>query len=140
MVAPNVKPTRPTNRNTAAVPSAVRRPREITLLYLLTAIIRPSRVEDVRDALEGAGLTVTEVHGFSRQRGHVETYRGAEYQIELVPKVRVEVLVEADDADDVVARVREAAHSGRLGDGKIWLSPLTTVVRVRTGEQGAVAI
>lgn len=110
------------------------------LLHLLTAIIRPSRVDDVLAALDGSGLTVTEVHGVSRQAGHIETYRGSEYQVELVPKVRVEVLVDADDVDDVLAAVREAAHTGKVGDGKIWLSSVGLIVRVRTGETGAAAI
>jgi nitrogen regulatory protein P-II 1 len=110
------------------------------VLHLLTAIIRPSRIDDVRHALGGVGLTITEVHGFSRQGGHLESYRGSEYQVDLVPKVRVEVLVEEEKVDAVLAAVREAAHTGKLGDGKIWLAPVGPVMRIRTGEQGAAAI
>lgn len=110
------------------------------MLHLVTAIIRPSRIDDVRDVLEGMGVTVTEVHGFSRQGGHVETYRGSEYQIELVPKVRVELVLEAVDVDRVLAAVGEAARTGKLGDGKIWVTQVDEVVRVRTGEAGPAAL
>jgi nitrogen regulatory protein P-II 1 len=110
------------------------------VLHLVTAIIRPSRIDDARDALEGMGITVTEVHGFSRQGGHTETYRGSEYQIELVPKVRVELVVEAMDVDRLIELVTEAARTGKLGDGKIWVTPIDQVVRVRTGEQGPAAL
>ncbi|HEX7133071.1 MAG TPA: P-II family nitrogen regulator [Iamia sp.] len=110
------------------------------MLHLVTAIIRPSRLDDVRDALEGMGLTVTEVHGFSRQGGHLEAYRGSEYQIELVPKIKVELVVEAVDVDRLLDAVTGAARSGKLGDGKIWTSPVVQVVRVRTGEDGPVAL
>jgi len=110
------------------------------VLQLVTAIIRPSRIDDVRDVLEGMGITVTEVHGFSRQGGHLETYRGAEYQIELVPKVRVELVVEAVDVDRLLDLLAEAARTGKLGDGKIWVTPVDQVVRVRTGEDGAAAV
>lgn len=110
------------------------------MLHLVTAIIRPSRVDDVRDAIEGMGVTVTEVHGFSRQGGHLETYRGSEYQIELVPKIRVEMVVEAADVDRLLAVVTEAARTGKLGDGKVWVTPVAQVVRVRTGEDGPAAL
>lgn len=111
-----------------------------TVLHTVTAIIRPSRVDDVRDALEGLGITVTEVHGFSRQGGHTEAYRGTEYQVDLVPKVRVELVVEAVDVDRLIDLVTEAARSGKVGDGKIWVTPALQVVRVRTGEAGPAAI
>lgn len=110
------------------------------VLHLVTAIIRPSRVDDVRDALEGMGITVTEVHGFSRQGGHLETYRGAEYQIELVPKIRVELVVEAVDTDRLIDVIAAAARTGKLGDGKVWITPVVQVVRVRTGENGVTAL
>ena len=110
------------------------------VLHLVTAIIRPSRLDDVHDLIAGLGLTITEVHGVSRQGGHVETYRGSEYQIELVPKVRVEVVVEDVDVDRVLAAITEAARTGRLGDGKIWVTRVDEVVRVRTGESGPVAL
>jgi nitrogen regulatory protein P-II 1 len=110
------------------------------VLHLVSATIRPSRIDDVRDALEGMGITVTEVHGVSRQGGHTETYRGAEYQIELVPKVRVDLVVEAGDVDRLIDLVTEAARSGKLGDGKIWVTPIEQVVRVRTGEAGPAAL
>jgi nitrogen regulatory protein P-II 1 len=110
------------------------------VLHLVTAIIRPSRLDDVRDVIDGMGITITEVHGFSRQGGHLETYRGSEYQIELVPKVKVELVVEAVDVDRLLGLVAEAARSGRLGDGKIWVTPVAQVVRVRTGEDGPAAL
>lgn len=110
------------------------------MIQLVTAIIRPSRIDDVRDALEGMGITVTDVHGFSRQGGHLETYRGAEYQIELVPKVKVELVVEAVDVDRVLDALAEAARTGKLGDGKAWVTPLAQVVRIRTGEDGPAAL
>ncbi len=110
------------------------------MIQLVTAIIRPSRIDDVRDALEGMGITVTDVHGFSRQGGHLETYRGAEYQIELVPKVKVELVVEAVDVDRVLDARAEAARTGKLGDGKAWVTPLAQVVRIRTGEDGPAAL
>jgi nitrogen regulatory protein P-II 1 len=110
------------------------------VIQLVTAIIRPSRIDDVREVLEGMGITVTEVHGFSRQGGHVETYRGSEYQIELVPKVKVELVVEAVDVDRVLAGLIEAARTGKLGDGKAWVTPVDQVVRIRTGEDGPVAL
>ena len=112
-------------------------------MRLVTAIIKPFKLDDVKAALETLGvlgLTVSEVRGFGRQKGHTEVYRGAEYTVDLVPKVRVEVLVDDLDADKVVDTVVEAARTGKIGDGKVWVSPVDTVVRVRTGERGADAL
>jgi nitrogen regulatory protein P-II 1 len=110
---------------------------------LVTAIIKPFKVEDVKSALETLGvlgLTVSEVRGYGRQKGHTEVYRGAEYTVDLVPKVRIEVLVDDLDADKVVETVVEAARTGKIGDGKVWVTAVESVVRVRTGERGADAL
>ena len=107
-------------------------------MKLITAIIKPFKLDEVKIALENLGiqgLTVSEVSGFGRQRGHTEVYRGAEYTVDLVPKVRVEVLVVAADAAKVLDAVVEAARTGKIGDGKVWVSEVDTVVRVRTGER-----
>jgi nitrogen regulatory protein P-II 1 len=112
-------------------------------VQLITAIIKPHALDAVKDALKGTGvtgLTVAEVRGFGRQSGHTETYRGTEYTIEFVPKVRVEVLVDDMDADKIVDTIAAAARSGKIGDGKIWVSEAGRVVRIRTGEEGAEAI
>ena len=112
-------------------------------MKLVTAIIKPFKIDDVRTALEAfdvAGMTVSEASGFGRQRGHSEVYRGAEYTVDLVPKVRIEVVVEDDDADSVVDVIVKSAQTGRIGDGKVWVSPVETVVRVRTAERGADAL
>ena len=109
----------------------------------ITAIIKPFKLDDVREALTSlgvSGLTVTEVQGFGRQRGHAEVYRGAEYQVDLIPKLRLEVLVDDPDAAQVVDVIVSAARSGRIGDGKVWVVPVEDVVRVRTGDRGADAI
>jgi nitrogen regulatory protein P-II 1 len=113
------------------------------MLHLITAIIKPHKIEEVKDALKGVGvqgLTITEVKGFGRQGGHTETYRGAEYQVDFVPKVKVEVLVGTDDAEKVVDTITRAAQTGRIGDGKIWLTAVDRAVRIRTGEMGADAV
>jgi len=110
---------------------------------LVTAIVKPHRIDDVKDALREigvSGLTTTDVEGFGRQRGHTEVYRGAEYQVDLVPKVRLEVLCDDEDADDLIGVVVKAAQTGRIGDGKVWSTPVDTVVRVRTGERGPGAL
>jgi nitrogen regulatory protein P-II 1 len=110
---------------------------------LVTGIVKPFKLEDVKAALETLGvlgLTVSEVRGYGRQKGHTEVYRGAEYTVDLVPKVRIEVLVDDLDADKVVDTVVEAARTGKIGDGKVWVTPVDTVVRVRTGERGADAL
>jgi nitrogen regulatory protein P-II 1 len=110
---------------------------------LVTAIVKPFKLDDVKSALETLGvlgLTVSEVRGYGRQKGHTEVYRGAEYTVDLVPKVRVEILVDDLDADKVVETVVEAARTGKIGDGKVWVTPVESVVRVRTGERGADAL
>ena len=108
-------------------------------MKLITAIVKPFKLDDVKNALEligVAGLTVSEVQGFGRQRGHTEVYRGAEYQVDFVPKVRIEVVVGELDASRVVDAVVEAASTGQIGDGKVWVTTIDEIVRVRTGERG----
>jgi nitrogen regulatory protein P-II 1 len=112
-------------------------------MKLVTAIVKPFKLDDVKSALETLGvlgLTVSEVRGYGRQKGHTEVYRGAEYTVDLVPKVRIEVLVDDLDAEKVVETVAEAARTGKIGDGKVWVTPVDAVVRVRTGERGADAL
>ena len=108
-------------------------------MKLVTAIIKPFKLDDVKAVLQSAGIegmTVSEASGYGRQRGHTEVYRGAEYTVDLVPKVRVEVLVDDSDADSVADVIIKSAHTGRIGDGKVWLIPVDSVARVRTGERG----
>jgi len=110
---------------------------------LVTAIVKPFKLDDVKTALEGVGvqgMTVSEVQGFGRQRGHTEVYRGAEYTVDFVPKVRIEVLVDDADAGRVIDAVVAAAQTGSIGDGKVWSTPVDEVVRVRTGERGPEAL
>ena len=112
-------------------------------MKLVTAVIKPHKWEDVRSALATAGvtgMTVSEVSGFGRQKGHTEVYRGAEYTVDLVPKVRIEVLVEDDDAAVVTGVIVQAAQTGKIGDGKVWTVSVDDVARVRTGEHGAAAL
>ena len=112
-------------------------------MKLVTAVIKPFKLDDVRSALESFGvhgMTVSEASGYGRQKGHTEVYRGAEYTVDLVPKLRVEILVEDDDADSVVDVIVKTAQTGRIGDGKVWVSPVDGVVRVRTGERGPDAL
>ena len=112
-------------------------------MRLVTAIVKPFKLDDVKSALETLGvlgLTVSEVRGYGRQKGHTEVYRGAEYTVDLVPKVRVEILVDDLDADKVVETVVEAARTSKIGDGKVWVTSVESVVRVRTGERGADAL
>jgi len=112
-------------------------------MRLVTAVIKPFKLDDVKSALQSfgvAGLTVSEVSGYGRQRGHTEVYRGAEYTVDFVPKVRLEVLVEDDDAGDVIEVIAKSAHTGKIGDGKVWSTPVDAVVRVRTGERGRDAL
>lgn len=112
-------------------------------MKLVMAVIKPFRLDDVRDALTAlgvAGLTVTEVSGFGRQKGHTEIYRGAEYRVHFVPKVKVEVAVPNDLADRVVQAIQEAAQTGEIGDGKIFVYDLELAVRIRTGETGEKAL
>jgi len=110
---------------------------------LVTALVKPFKVEDVKEAAlkaGAAGLTLTESRGFGRQRGHTEVYRGTEYTIEFVPKVRVEVLADEMDAEDIASAIVEAARTGKIGDGKVWITPVDTIVRVRTGERDSEAL
>lgn len=112
-------------------------------MKLVTAVVKPHRLEQVREALEAfgvSGMTVTEVSGYGRQLGHTEVYRGAAYPVALVPKVRMEILVDDADADDVVEIVVRTAATGRIGDGKVWVLPVDTAVRVRTGERDEAAL
>ena len=112
-------------------------------MKLVTAIIKPFKLDDVKSAVEALeihGMTVSEASGFGRQRGHTEVYRGAEYTVELVPKVRIEIVVDDDRAGDVMDAIVGAAQTGKIGDGKVWSVPVDTVVRVRTGERGAEAL
>jgi nitrogen regulatory protein P-II 1 len=112
-------------------------------MKLVTAVIKPHKWEDTRSALETVGvtgMTVSEVSGYGRQKGHTEVYRGAEYDIALVPKIRVEIVVDDADCDDVVSTIVEAAATGRIGDGKVWVTPVESVVRVRTGDRDESAI
>ncbi|MDN5765274.1 MAG: P-II family nitrogen regulator [Humibacillus sp.] len=112
-------------------------------MKLITAIIKPHQLDEVKEALEAfgvAGMTISEASGYGRQRGHSEVYRGAEYTVDFVPKVRLEVLVDDVDGPDVLEVIRGAAQTGRIGDGKIWSMPVEEVVRVRTGERGVDAL
>ena len=112
-------------------------------MKLITAIIKPFTLEDVKAGLEQAGvlgMTVSEVQGYGRQKGHTEVYRGAEYSVDFVPKVKLEVLVDDALGDKVVEAVVAAARTGKIGDGKVWVTPVDTVVRVRTGERGTDAL
>ena len=112
-------------------------------MKLVTAIIKPHMLDEVKSALESfgvEGMTVSEASGFGRQRGHTEVYRGAEYTVDLVPKVRLEVLGADDDASDIIDVLVKSARTGRIGDGKVWSVPVDDVVRVRTGERGAEAL
>jgi nitrogen regulatory protein P-II 1 len=110
---------------------------------LISAIIKPFKLDDVKEALRGhgvAGMTVSEVQGFGRQRGHTEVYRGTEYTVDFVPKVRVEVLVDDVDVEQVTGAIVNAARTDKIGDGKVWVTPVEQVVRIRTGEMGRDAL
>ena len=112
-------------------------------MKLITAIIKPFKLDEVKDALKAAGvvgMTVTEVRGVGRQGGHTETYRGAEYQIEFVPKAKLEIVVDDDQVDRLVDLLVESARRGKIGDGKVWVTPVEQLVRIRTGESGTDAI
>ncbi len=109
----------------------------------IEAVIKPFKLEEVREALAAlgvSGLTVTEVKGFGRQKGHTELYRGAEYVVDFLPKAKVEVVVRADMVDHAVEAIVKAAHTGKIGDGKIFITPIEQVIRIRTGETGEAAI
>jgi nitrogen regulatory protein P-II 1 len=112
-------------------------------MQLITAIVKPFKLDDVKDALKAAGIqgiTVSEVRGFGRQGGHTETYRGAEYKIDFVPKVRLEIVVDNSEVDRVVEAIKSAATTGKIGDGKIWVTNVDRIIRIRTGEEGSDAI
>ena len=112
-------------------------------MKLVTAVIKPHKWEDVRVALEAigvTGMTVSEVSGYGRQKGHTEVYRGAEYDVALVPKIRLEIAIAEEDVEPVITAIERAARTERIGDGKIWVSALETVLRVRTGERDDAAI
>ena len=112
-------------------------------MKLIVAILKPFRLDDVKDRLKTlgvSGMTVTEAQGFGRQRGHTEVYRGAEYEVDFVPKLKLEVLVDEADAPAVVDAIVESASTGKIGDGKVWVIDVETAVRVRTGERGADAL
>ncbi len=112
-------------------------------MKLITAILKPSKVDDVKVALQAAGIqgmTVSGTRGFGRQKGHTEIYRGAEYRVDFLPKVRVEVLAEDAEVQSIVDTIVEAARTGSVGDGKLWVTPVEQVIRIRTGERGDDAI
>ena len=112
-------------------------------MKVIVGIIKPFKVDDVKEALKALGVngvTVSEVQGFGRQRGHTEVYRGAEYTIDFVPKVRIELLVDDGDVQRVTDKLVETARTGKIGDGKVWVVPVESVVRIRTGEAGSDAL
>ena len=112
-------------------------------MKLITAVVKPFKLDDVKDALKSAGaqgITVSEVRGFGRQGGHTETYRGAEYNFEFVPKVRFEIVVDDSVVDNAIEAIRTAASTGKIGDGKIWVTNVEKIVRIRTGETGPDAL
>ena len=112
-------------------------------MKLVTAVVKPHKWEDVRVALEAVGvtgMTVSEVSGYGRQKGHTEVYRGAEYDVALVPKIRLEIVVADGDVDAVVGAISTSGQTGRIGDGKVWVQPVDSVIRVRTGERDDAAI
>jgi nitrogen regulatory protein P-II 1 len=112
-------------------------------MKLITAIVKPFTLDDVKTSLEEAGvlgMTVSEIQGYGRQKGHTEVYRGAEYSVDFVPKVRIEVVVDDSVVEKVVDSIVATARTGKIGDGKIWVSPVETIVRVRTGERGTDAL
>jgi nitrogen regulatory protein P-II 1 len=113
------------------------------MVHLVTAVIKPHKLEEVKDALRGVGvqgMTVEEVKGFGRQGGHTETYRGAEYTVDLLPKVRIDVLCDTADAEKVAATIADAARTGKIGDGKIWVTAVDRVIRIRTAERDVEAL
>ena len=112
-------------------------------MKLITAVVKPFKLDDVKDALKAAGvqgITVSEVRGFGRQGGHTETYRGAEYNIDFVPKVRIELVVDDTAVNSVIETISKAANTGKIGDGKIWVTNVERIIRIRTGEQGVDAL
>jgi nitrogen regulatory protein P-II 1 len=112
-------------------------------MRLITAVIKPHRLDDVKQALVKVGvqaMTVTEVKGFGRQGGHTETYRGAEYRVDFVPKIKLEIVADDTQIDEITMAIRDAAQTGVIGDGKIWVTPVESLVRIRTGDVGSAAI
>jgi nitrogen regulatory protein P-II 1 len=112
-------------------------------MKLVTAVIKPFKLDDVKEALKSAGVvgvTVTEVRGFGRQGGHTETYRGTEYQVDFLPKVKVEVIVDDTDVDSAVEAIVSSARTDKIGDGKVWVTTIDDLIRIRTGERGAEAV
>lgn len=112
-------------------------------MKLVVAVLKPFKLDDVKEALKNVGIqgmTLTEAQGFGRQRGHTEVYRGAEYEVDFVPKIRIEVAVDDTQVDEVVDAIVSSAATGKIGDGKVWVVPLETIVRVRTGERGGDAL
>lgn len=112
-------------------------------MKLITAIVKPAKVDEIKVALQAAGvagMTVSETRGFGRQKGHTEIYRGAEYTVDFIPKVRIEILAEDSEAGSIVDLIVSTANTGSIGDGKVWVTPVETVVRVRTGERGGDAL
>ena len=112
-------------------------------MKLITAIVKPAKVDEIKVALQAAGvagMTVSETRGFGRQKGHTEIYRGAEYTVDFIPKVRIEILAEDAEAGSIVDLIVSTANTGSIGDGKVWVTPVDTVVRVRTGERGGDAL
>jgi nitrogen regulatory protein P-II 1 len=112
-------------------------------MQLVTAIVKPFKIDDVKEALKAAGavgITISDVQGFGRQGGHTETYRGAEYTVDFLPKVKIEVVADDSSVDAVVDAIVGAARTGKIGDGKVWVSPVSRMVRVRTGEEGPEAL
>ncbi len=113
------------------------------MLKKIEAIIKPFKLDDVKEALNAIGIqgmTVSEVKGYGRQKGHKEVYRGAEYVVDFIPKIKLEIVASTDQVDQVVAKIREAAYTGKIGDGKIFVTPVEQAVRVRTGETGTDAV
>ncbi len=112
-------------------------------MKLVVAILKPFKLDDVKErlkALNVSGMTITEAQGFGRQRGHTEVYRGAEYDVDFVPKLKLEVLIDDSQVDEIVEAIVSAANTGKIGDGKVWVVPVEQAVRVRTGERGADAL
>jgi nitrogen regulatory protein P-II 1 len=112
-------------------------------MKLITAIVKPAKVDEIKQALQAAGvhgMTVSETRGFGRQKGHTEIYRGAEYTVDFIPKVRIEVLADDAEANEILNLIVDTASTGSIGDGKVWVTPVETVVRVRTGERGSDAL
>ncbi len=112
-------------------------------MKLIVAVLKPFKLDEVKEALKALGvhgMTLTEAQGFGRQRGHTEVYRGAEYEVEFVPKIRLEVIVDDGQVDDVANAIVDAAGTGKIGDGKVWILPVDELIRVRTGERGADAL